>query len=354
MINNQKEFSLNKLTEEIPTVKLPEEDIVIGFAETATGLGHSVFEVFENAKYIHTTRETVEIEPVLEFVEEHSHATGHIVFSQDSDFFNNNSSVILVDDEITTGKTSLNIIEKMHAKYPRKCYSILTILDWRSNEHKKRYKDMEKQLGIEINVYSLISGNVETRGTADLKKDIYSNKADSGNTEMNEYYFDKYFQRIYGEYIEYTGRFGMSSLKQRELENIAKQIADEIGKDKTSQSQEKTLFLGVGEFMYIPLKIASFYKGDVVYHSSTRSPILARETENYAIQNKFRFYNIYDETINEFIYNIPNDYYDELYIFYERYSSGTELDKLKEKLKSLGIPKINICFMLSADRRNKS
>ena len=35
---------------------LPEEVLFIGFAETATALGHSMFQCFQNAKYVHTTR----------------------------------------------------------------------------------------------------------------------------------------------------------------------------------------------------------------------------------------------------------------------------------------------------------
>lgn len=39
-------------------VKLDETTLFIGFAETATALGHAVFNTFQsNAIYIHTTRE---------------------------------------------------------------------------------------------------------------------------------------------------------------------------------------------------------------------------------------------------------------------------------------------------------
>ena len=38
---------------------LPEETLFIGFAETATALGHSVFDLFNHAHYLHTTREQI-------------------------------------------------------------------------------------------------------------------------------------------------------------------------------------------------------------------------------------------------------------------------------------------------------
>ena len=61
--------------------KLPTKTVFIGFAETATGLGHAVFNHFEDAIYIHTTREEMlNMEPSFFFEEEHSHATSHRVY----------------------------------------------------------------------------------------------------------------------------------------------------------------------------------------------------------------------------------------------------------------------------------
>ena len=62
--------------------KLPTKTVFIGFAETATGLGHAVFNHFEDAIYIHTTREEIlNMEPSFYFEEEHSHATSHRVYA---------------------------------------------------------------------------------------------------------------------------------------------------------------------------------------------------------------------------------------------------------------------------------
>jgi pyrimidine operon attenuation protein/uracil phosphoribosyltransferase len=347
LIEKQDQLSLVDINKDIDRVELPEENIIIGFAETATALGHSVFDAFTNAKYIHTTREELDTEPLLEFVEEHSHATGHTVFTDDKEFFNNDAPVILVDDEITTGKTALNIIEQMHEKCPRKYYSILTILDWRSEEHIERYRDVEKKLGIKIDVFSLISGNVKDYGKANLSDDIYTEHDAGNDIQVAEYSFDKYFQVINGNYIKYTGRFGIHSDLHDDLDGIARKIADDLKENNKNYLDEKTLFLGVGEFMFVPLKIASNFSDKTVYHSSTRSPILARDLNDYAIKNKFRLHNIYNDNIYEFVYNIPANHYDSLYIFYERYSSEAEINKIKEKLKQLGIKKINICYMLS-------
>lgn len=67
---------------------IPEPALFIGFAETATALGHSMYDAFTGpAKYIHTTRDAlVESGPALTFEEEHSHATAHRCYPSEVDF----------------------------------------------------------------------------------------------------------------------------------------------------------------------------------------------------------------------------------------------------------------------------
>ena len=127
---------------------LNQEPIVIGFAETATALGHAVFDCFAKGYYIHTTRENVSgLDPEFNFKEEHSHAVDQRCFANQS-ILEKTNPVLLVDDEITTGKTCLNIIREIHAKYPRKHYAVLSLLDWRSEEYVQQYKALELELGI--------------------------------------------------------------------------------------------------------------------------------------------------------------------------------------------------------------
>lgn len=52
-----------------------DNNLVIGFAETATCLSHSFFEYLDSASYyLHTTREELNNKEKLDFLEEHSHA----------------------------------------------------------------------------------------------------------------------------------------------------------------------------------------------------------------------------------------------------------------------------------------
>ncbi|UOK57948.1 phosphoribosyltransferase domain-containing protein [Bacillus sp. OVS6] len=85
------------------------------------------------------------MDSIINFEEEHSHATSHRCYV-DKSLFENDSPIVLVDDEVTTGKTALNIIESIQSKYPRREYTVVSILDWRSEEDQKDSKKQKKDL----------------------------------------------------------------------------------------------------------------------------------------------------------------------------------------------------------------
>ena len=105
-INSKLNEEYQKILKEKFTLK--EKTLFIGFAETATALGHSVFENFkDNSFFLHTTREYLkDVNKLSEFCEEHSHATEHFLYGNPKKF----DRIVLIDDEFTTGNTALNFI----------------------------------------------------------------------------------------------------------------------------------------------------------------------------------------------------------------------------------------------------
>ena len=136
--------------------------VVISFAETGTALGHSVFN-YINADYefIHTTREKVENKESLHFLEEHSHATNHNLYYEDLKYLKDKEEIILVDDEITTGNTCINLIKKINELFPKKRYTICSILNWMNDEAFDRFKKLEQEVNCKINFVYLFSGDFE-------------------------------------------------------------------------------------------------------------------------------------------------------------------------------------------------
>ncbi len=85
--------------------------VVVGFAETATGLGHGVAAISAAdggpAPCLHTTRRPAPAGArVVRFSEEHSHATDQALVLLDDAGLRGNRPLVLVDDELTTGSTA--------------------------------------------------------------------------------------------------------------------------------------------------------------------------------------------------------------------------------------------------------
>ena len=97
-------------------------------AETATGLGYGVFEAachagVQNALFMQTTRYHLAGIERLEFEEAHSHATDFFLYYPvRPDYrtqFLNAETLVLIDDEISTGKTFLRLIKAYQRVNPR-------------------------------------------------------------------------------------------------------------------------------------------------------------------------------------------------------------------------------------------
>ena len=270
-----------------------EKIAVLGFAETATGLGMSVASAIKDSFYLTTTRENiVDMKSILKFEEEHSHATTHKCYLENLDRLISSEKIVLVDDEITTGKSMLNIIRELKKVTGINKYSILSVLDWRVKEYLDLYEKFKKENKVEIEVLSLISGSIENSDKTIYYDESKVNKLEekikindlTGELERKTY---KVEENISESYLADTGRFGTSYEKinslEEKCERIAKKINIKIGEDK------KVLVLGHGENIYIPSRIASCLKGDIKFKSTTRSPIYCSDKEGYPIAEKHSF-----------------------------------------------------------------
>lgn len=112
---------------------------VLAMAETAVGFGHLVHEELwartgGQACFIHTTRHDLGL-PALEVREDHSHAPLHRVVLPVApavrEAFLTARSVVLVDDEVTTGRTLAALAEALGPLCPdAEPAAVLALLDW--------------------------------------------------------------------------------------------------------------------------------------------------------------------------------------------------------------------------------
>lgn len=270
-----------------------EKICVLGFAETATGLGMAVASYIQNSYYLTTTREDIkEIKSILKFEEEHSHATTHKCFPLDKDKLINSEKIILVDDEITTGKSMINIIKELKEVTNAKKFIIVSILDWRNEGHRKVYDDLVNKENINVEVLSLISGDIKIKDTTtymDNNDNVINDTTDVLNyNALDRIDLKTNYEKEVESYLLHTGRFGVDFNEIQALESKCEDIANKL--QELVESNEKILVLGHGENIYIPCRIASYINGDVYFKSTTRSPIYCENIDGYPIKEKHAFY----------------------------------------------------------------
>lgn len=324
-------------------IHLEKKTVIIGFAETATALGHAFFEKFTGkVQYVHTTREhLVDVEPVVTFEEEHSHATSHRVYA-DASLFEGAEEVILVDDEMTTGKTNCNIIRQLQQRYPHiKKFTVVAILDFRSQDAEAMMQTVADELGISIQSVALYKSTFTIQETAPLieQGDAIANEATAAyemrsfekelhaSLQMRDSYSAETVVQQ-ANYYSYSGRFYLNTTQQKQLRHDVQRVAETL---KQLRTGGPCLVLGTGEFMFVPMSIACEMGEDVKFHATTRSPIYANEQS--LIYNKFEFQSAEFPGITNFLYNIPKNTYHDLFITYERILDERAVAQLVSQLK---------------------
>ncbi|QUG43836.1 phosphoribosyltransferase domain-containing protein [Psychrobacillus sp. INOP01] len=286
---------------------LPNKTVFIGFAETATGLGHAVFHHFQNAHYIHTTREEIlHMEPSFYFEEEHSHATSHRVYAAEQTL-TDADTIVLIDDEITTGLTLSNLIVALNNSFPGKRYKILSILDWRTEAHQHDFIQLMDKHNISAEIITIMGGQftllnqalIEEKETPLLNRmqpfDVFADEQLSLEITSKH-------RSEHATYCHFTGRFGLTSDLHEEMDDWLERFISKL--PKQLKRDKPTLIIGIGENIYFPQRFALTFGNDTKVQTTTRSPILAKIDESYPIQHKCKFELPDSNGINQYLYNL--------------------------------------------------
>lgn len=318
--------------------------LVIGFAETATAMGHCFFSKLSgDVSYIHSTRENPNgVKSILYAEESHSHAVDHNFFLNDMSVIEDAENIVIVDDEITTGKTALNLINAIDSKFPGKKFSVATFLDWRNSKDREIYNR-----GInnkEIKTVSLLEGEIEentlTSPTSNNDANWQSDIKDEINWNTTNLNFEQSnFSENDKKFIKRSGRFGISLDEQEKLNREIDAAGKELNKIKCGKN---ILVLGQGECMYIPMRLSEEIGGDVSFHATTRSPAWPTDKFTpYGIESGFTFGAIDGSNYNEFIYNILDKNYDELFLITEYSCNMNRINEFMKFAHSSGIKNLN-------------
>lgn len=338
-------------------LSLPYSLQFIGFAETATALGHSMYQLFaDKSSYIHTTREDIpDLQSLINFDEEHSHAVSHRCYASKPEVLTGSETVVLVDDEMTTGKTALNIIRDMQAKFPRKLYVVASLLDWRTKQDEEAYAELEAELGVTIKPLCLLKGSMRVEGAADLEPADTSLPEGREDAAVKVQHYDDLFPSIKvssvdsngqintSPYLMATARFGIVSEDNEAIGAGVSKAAQKL-QSLRSSSNSRSLVMGTGEFMYVPMRIAAEMDVGVYYQSTTRSPIHPSQKPDYGINSGYSYPSPDDPGTRNFIYNVEPDQYEDIFILFERDVPPGRVESMIHIAKKLAARQVYLIF----------
>jgi hypothetical protein len=284
---------------------LPGPVVFIAMAETAIGLGQGVFETYREAYperaalFLHTTRYRVGDAAIIEFAEAHSHAPRQILHTPNDialrNLLQSARSLVLVDDEASTGNTFLNLTAACRVLNPAiEHVHLATITNFMG---RAMDESLLRRFGVRVTIgaaldgeYSFTVGEALSSPPAGAAAQRFAAAADRGASAS-------------------FGRLGIDRALSVPTDLFDRLLA-------TIGANEPTLVLGSGEFMHLAFLLGRGLEErgiDVVVQSTTRSPIL----QWGAVSHTLSFPDNYGEGVENFVYNVFPGQYDHILVCHE-------------------------------------
>ena len=267
---------------------LPGPLLVMGMAETATALGRGVAEEAallagrDDVLYLQTTRCRLARPLALAFDESHSHAPDHAVYLPDPELqplFQGARSLVLVDDEISTGRTLLELAKAYLRLNPRvEQVALASITCWLSEASQR---ELARQLERPLTFPALIEGEFNFTADPGFPPPTLPLAVEDACVQHDAMTTD-------------PARIGV----------MAGRWVDTLSLGERVKASERPLtVIGTGEYAYTPFRIALALEEagyDVRYQSTTRSPILIGD----AIAQRWEFPDHQGDGIPNYLYNL--------------------------------------------------
>lgn len=263
--------------------------LIIGFAETATAIAQYIMHQsilrndFNAVYYAQTTRENI-IAPrdvkCISFEEEHSHATTQKLYIHND--LPEYDVILFVEDEITTGNTILNTIEKLGQT---KNYAVASFLNLQNQENINRFEQKK------IERIALIFGKMkQDLPIITLDDSETTNQFDNKKTPVKRYIHpsDIRIGKTPKEFITYIDLSVKRVLNDDKIKNLP--------------TNHNIPFIGTEEFMYVPMLCASLC--DTTFRATTRSPICI---DHKVITSRTALNSFYDSERLTYLYNVTSD-----------------------------------------------
>ncbi|MFT3660663.1 MAG: phosphoribosyltransferase [Gordonia sp. (in: high G+C Gram-positive bacteria)] len=279
---------------------------VLGFAETATGLGHCVAERMQAACCLHSTRRT---DPAVTvhggFEEGHSHATSHQLQPSSAALLapGDGGWTVLVDDEISTGNTALGAVAALEALAPHGRYAVASLVDMRDAEHVAANRRAADELGVTVEFVALCRGRTElpdglinavaALAPAELNPSAPDPSAPTAEPSVGSEATAGAAAYVDGRWpagVPESGRHGFLAGEANAFHRGVTALAGQVAPLLTTG--EPVIVVGHEELMYLPLCLAERLAEtgfDARVQSTTRSPAYVRDADGYPLRRGFTF-----------------------------------------------------------------
>lgn len=326
-----------KLAQKYPTTRL-----VIGFAETATAIGAAVAACFgPDCVYLHTTRESMtEIERWILFQEEHSHAVEQKLADEHlCKWLEASDTIVFVDDEISTGKTLINIIDQLRKRYAflsEKRMVAASLLNRLSPAHERR----------------MAENGVESEYLVKLPQEDYAARvADICIHEAASAVPQKLClqaKRLPCDRL-LNPRKGM---RIGDYQASCRAAANAFLAEYSAENRGAVLVLGTEECMYPALVLAQMLERRypdcrVRCHATTRSPIGISDDAGYPISRGSKIRSFYEAARDSYIY--APDYYDAMIVVSD--APEADLHAMEVLFGAMPDPKPKRLYFLNGSNR---
>ncbi|HYW14666.1 MAG TPA: phosphoribosyltransferase domain-containing protein [Allosphingosinicella sp.] len=261
---------------------LPGPVLTVGLAETAICLGQTVHEERAalrggESHYLHSTRQQIDASLLCRFEEPHSHASAHLVYRPRELDPARVRTLILVDDEISTGTTLVNLAAAIANHLPAlERIAVAALTDWSGGEA------WLKAMPRAARAASLLQGRLEWRPAAPVGEEA-GFAAVAGRLGRIERHWN-------------SGRLGLAAGDPVELPDY-----------RPPAGRHRLRIVGTGEFTYPPFLLAERLEReghDVVVQATSRSPIVL----GGAVDTVIGFADNYGTGVPNFLYNAdPSD-----------------------------------------------
>jgi orotate phosphoribosyltransferase len=253
---------------------LPGPVLVVGLAETAICLGQTVHEELrvltgrDDFLFIHSTRQQIDHPLLCRFEEAHSHATAHLIYWPALPGFTPPRSLVLVDDEVSTGATFRRAAAALTSSWPGiETICLATLTDWSEDGWQARMP----RPAISV---SLLRGRLDWRAAP-----------------------------VDATPVAAPGALGLLPVAAQNFGRLGLQepVATPPANMPAPPSRPLRI-VGTGEFTYLPFRLAERLEQagtDVVMQATSRSPVRI----GGAITSALNFADNYRTGVPNFLYN---------------------------------------------------